>query len=202
MRTLTLLADNAPTLSGLDDPIFELLISYWHEQKLGATVPARRRIDPMAIDMALPWTLIIHRNSSHSARVRVAGQKLHEGFGRDPRGMNLDALFDQQSKPELDNYLDSLFRRPAMVQIPIRTTARILRPSQPATMLLLPLADAQGKITRAIGAVCGLGYRKWPTTMTIDQERSTRVKPVASTYKKGPDVARPALRLVIDNAAD
>lgn len=187
-------------------PVLDVLETYWRTLRLGSKAPARSRIDPGVIDSALPWTFMLQTTGEGLARIRVAGQKLHDMFGMDPRGMMLNALFAQQEQERLRTMLQTVTQEPALVALPLTTPAQFLRPSIEATILFLPLCDTGGQVTRILGAiVCtkmdALKGRKF----SISTEIPARIESLAATTQMqprqnnvGPRKA-PTLRLVVNN---
>lgn len=188
-------------------PVLGVLETYWRTLRLGTDAPDRDKIDPSAIDTALPWTFMLQSNGHGRARVRVAGQKIHDLMGLDPRGMMISSLFAAQDHEHLATMVQTSLDEPALVSLPLVADKRLLKPAVEATIMFLPLSDTSGHVTRILGALVGdstarLKGRK----LRIEASLPARVEPLAATTQfqvlneKGPKVMKPpALRLVVNN---
>jgi len=195
---------------GQDDPVLQSLEQYWQTLRHARQLPARVDIAPGEIDHALPHAFILQRVAPGVARFRVAGQRLHHLLKMDARGMPLATLFLPQARQQAQHLLELAFSGPAIVTIPLTSPGSLLRPALTGTMLLLPLRDKEDKTTRMLGALVtdhDGGAR--PRRFAIPQDARIRHEPIgvqlAATQliprasAKGPDVARPALKLVVNN---
>ncbi len=183
------------------NPVLELLERYWREQRLWGTVPNRNRIDPTKIDMALPWTMMLRDNGFGCADIRVAGQMLHKTLGCDPRGQTLDAFFEQTSARTVNDAIAQCLRQPAIIHFPLMVPAGIIRSAQKGMLLLLPLANDNGDVSRLLGAIVGLNTSNRPVTMACDPIQSVRKIPLSDRQNQtGSDAKHPTLRLVINNS--
>ena len=186
-------------------PALGQLERHWQSLRHDIAIPKRADVNPSAIDAALPWTFVLHRVAPGVARMRVAGQKLHEVLGMDPRGMPLSAFFDADDRSTFSVHLEAMFSEPSLVQLPLHRSAGILRPAVTGTLLLLPLTDDQGEVTRAFGALVTnrpIGHRR---KLRLNESQPIRQEPITiftaphPAQMQRPDVIRPALRLVVNN---
>ncbi len=201
LTTFTRRADDRihPTLAKIE--------RHWQEQRLDGGIPRRRQIAPDALDDALPWSFVLHQVAPGVGRIRVAGQKLHEILRMDPRGMPLSAFFDGEDRSSLAVHLEAAFADPAIVALPLRAPATILRKEINAQLLLLPLADEAGEVTRILGGLIAdgpLGARN--RRLRIDDKQPIRVEqvrslptPVHLPNKRPNTFQHSALKLVVDN---
>lgn len=141
----------APGLRATDAEHLSRVERHWRGLAPPGSLPRRRDIDAASLGPALPQALTLEEIAPGLARVRVAGQMLHEWFGGDPRGAPLSTLFDDTSRPALREALVSLFLSPAMVELPLVTPRRAFRTPVTGRLLLLPLLDDDGACTRALG---------------------------------------------------
>lgn len=184
--------------------------AYWNALFRASHLPMRRDVDPMKIDHALPSTFLVQRVAPGVARLRVSGQRVNACLGMDAQGMPLSTFFLPHARADLTRALEQMFTTPALVELPITSPRSIGRRLLKGRLLLLPLADDQGHVTRALGAMwvqgdLGRGPRRFEMGngarryQPIDQ-RPTLAK-VADTPRKRPATSqRPALKLVVDNA--
>lgn len=189
------------------NPVLSNLEQYWQSLRKDGGIPARADVDPSAIDTALPHTFVLERVAPGVARMRVAGQQLHEILRMEPRGMPLSAFFAADDRSTLAVHLESAFAEPALVAIPVHVPTSLLRPAVKGAMLLLPMRDEYGDVNRVLGALVVNGkLTSRRRRLQIDDCQPMRIEPLkafapAPTPKaKGPDVVqRPALRLVVNN---
>lgn len=200
----------------------DLVERHWRGLAPPGALPRRRDLDAAALGAALPQAFTLEEVAPGIARLRVAGQRLHDWFGADPRGVPLSALFEEAGRPALRDALLALFARPALVEVAVAASRGALRTPVAGRLLLLPLQGEDGGVTRAVG-VFGLdgavpaGARRFG----IPAGAAQRVEPVTPrdplrvrTVGRGafplpsPPVAaapafaerpRPFLRLVVSN---
>lgn len=135
-------------------PALAQLRAYWQALRDAPGVPPlRSRIDPRGIADALDQTFLAERVSPGIARFRLAGMHLADIMGMDARGMVISTLFEPGSRVNLATTLDSMFTRPAMVEIAMEGERGLGRPALEARMLLLPLRGDDGKINLALGCL-------------------------------------------------
>jgi hypothetical protein len=145
---LTVIDTSKPGVTLLTD-----LEAYWQELRGARQIPARTEVDPARIDAALPYSFIIERIAPGIGRMRVAGQRIGEFLGMEARGMPLCAMFAGDSKDRIQGYLEQVFKLPALIELPITSTWSFGRPRLNGRLLLLPLLDTNGDVTRALGAI-------------------------------------------------
>ena len=187
-------------------PVLQELEQYWQSLRTDGDIPKRADVDPAAIDKALPYTFVLQRVAPGVARMRVAGQKLHEVLRMDPRGMPVSAFFCAEDRSTLAVHLESAFCEPALIAMPVQGAAGLLRGTVKGAMLLLPMRDEHGDVSRVLGALVTdgpLGARS--RRLRLDDDQPMRMEPLhpvipAVPQMQRPDVTRPALRLVVDNS--
>lgn len=186
-------------------PALGQLEQHWQELHSSSSVPKRSDIDPSEIDAALPWAFVLHRVAPGVARLRVAGQKLHEILRMDPRGMPLSAFFAVDDRSTLAVHLEAVFSEPALVQLPLHRPAAFLRPAVTGALLIMPLADEHGEVTRAFGALVTDRPMSQRSRLQLDDSQPMRQEPIKLftapqvSQMQRPNVIRPALRLVVNN---
>ncbi|PJI91904.1 PAS domain-containing protein [Yoonia maricola] len=197
-------------MPGHDDPILRHLEAYWQTLRNARQLPARTDIAPSKIDEALPHAFILQRVAPGMARFRVAGQRLHDLLKMDARGMPLGTLFQSGSREQAQQLIEAAFAGPAIVSIPLSSPGTLMRPALNGTMLLLPLRDRDNNSTRMLGAlVTDQDGGARPRRFEIPQGARIRHEPIGvqlataqlvpRAHAKGPDAARPALKLVVNN---
>lgn len=140
--------------SGRDcsDRVIMDLLRYWESLRAGRLAPARSEIDPRQIKSALKHTFILEFDPIGGIRFRLAGEKICALMGMELRGMPAYSLIDISDRQEFEDTLYAMTRKPEIVEYRLvgdcggehSTTAR---------MLLLPMQDADGNITRVLGGL-------------------------------------------------
>ncbi len=197
--------------------VLEELETYWRDLRGARRIPVRSDVDPLRIDSALPYAFILDRVAPGVGRLRVAGQKLSAFVGSEARGMPLTTFFTADARAMVMQQTELVFSRPALVEMPVVSARSLGRPKLTGRMLLLPLLGPDGHVSRALGAILTDGMiGRLPRRFDIPEGQSFRcedlpeprvhavaVAAVAGArtpfLAKRPDVARPALRLVVSN---
>ncbi len=207
---------DTPTRRRTDKPnaahaTLKSLEAYWQTLRHAQRIPSRNDIEPRQIDDALPHAFILQRVAPGVARMRVAGQGLHDLLKMDARGMPISTLILPEARDDIASLIEDAFTTPAIVSIPLLSPSSLLRQDLTGTMLLLPLRDEKGDTSRILGALVtddAPGNR--PRRFQIKPGAAIRNEPlqprlasvqglVHRAKDKGPDAARPALRLVVNN---
>ena len=140
--------------SGRDrhDRVIMDLLRYWETLRAGRLAPARSEIDPREIKSALKYTFILEFDPVGGIRFRLAGEKICALMGMDLRGMPAYSLIDISDRQEFEQTLHTMTRKPEIVEYRLAGTCGAQRPTA-ARMLLLPMLDAEGNITRVLGGL-------------------------------------------------
>lgn len=143
----------SPVLTNVDMRPMAVLEQYWRDLGHGTRLPARSDIDPAKIGTALPHAFILERVAPGIGRIRVSGQMINKSLGMDARGMPLSAFFNAPCRDQLAIWLEQVWGTSCLAQLPLMQK-RTLGAARPAgQMLLLPLLDEQGNVTRALGCI-------------------------------------------------
>lgn len=195
--------------------VLEELEQYWRDLRGARRIPVRSEVDPARIDSALPYAFILDRVAPGVGRLRVAGQKLATFVGIEARGLPLTSFFTADARDMVMRQTELVFSRPALVEVPIVSARSLGRPKLTGRMLLLPLLGPDGQVSRALGAILTDGMTgRTPRRFDIADGAEIRceempepglraIAAVAGSRmpfaSKGPEVSRPALRLVVNN---
>lgn len=158
------------------DPARAAVETHW--RAIGGTraVPRRDDIDPSYMIEALDSILLIERIAPRQARIRIAGQRVSDLLGMDLRGMPLSCLIAPPSRSWLGDSIETLFDGPAVVELGLAGPRGTLRTRPTAELVMLPLTDKSGAVTRAL---CYAGLpRKHPVApmrLDISGERHTEM---------------------------
>jgi hypothetical protein len=126
------------------------LYTYWNSRRGDAATPDRKAIDPVAIPRLLPDVLLIERPRSRGTRVRLAGTRLCELFGRELRGTDLLSLWDEDSREETLALVDAVLDGRDIAVAGVQGRSPEQR-SYPFELILLPLAGSSPR--QAIGCL-------------------------------------------------
>lgn len=194
-----------------DHAALQSLEKYWQALRHAQRIPSRNDIEPRQIDEALPHAFILQRVAPGVARMRVAGQYLHDLLKMDARGMPISTFFAPAARDEIAKLIEAAFTVPAIVAVPLVSKGNLVRHEVTGTMLLLPLRDTKGQTSRILGALVTEGVPgNRPRRFQIADNTAIRHEPLSPrlaavqrifqpSKTKGPDAQRPALRLVINN---
>lgn len=127
--------------------------AYWHGVRNGRLMPTRSDIDPRGIGDNLTHAMILERIAPGHARIRLAGQQFSDLLDMEVRGMPISAFFTPDSRGELQETLENLFNMPAEVSMTLKGQAGALNKSIEAQLILLPLKDHEGRVTRVLGGL-------------------------------------------------
>ena len=190
------------------------LEAYWQKLREAGDIPARTDLNPARIEHVLPYTFILQRVAAGTARFRVAGQRLHDLLKMDPRGMPFSTLFDQDCHSDVRHVIEAVCADPAIIGLQVRSAATLLRPSLEGSVLLLPMRDTSGQMSRILGAIVTPDTTSHkPRRFAIRNDLPRRhdrlgaprpelvsLMPHLVRPSERPDAAlRPALKLVVNN---
>ncbi|WP_296419183.1 PAS domain-containing protein [Pseudooctadecabacter sp.] len=175
---------------------------YWTSLPRRLGVPSRADLDPVAMGRQLEDSFILERVAPGVARVRVAGRNIGKLIGMEPRGLPMTAIMLPASRAAMSNYIEAAFTTPAIVELPLTSPRAVGQPVLQGKILLLPLRDDHGQVTRLLGVLVmsgrrGMGGRRFD----ISDVTAPRVDPVTGlTAVEGgrPARTRPSLRVVTD----
>lgn len=126
---------------------------YWRSLGQEGQPPRRRDIDPARLGQALSTTLILERVAPGMARVRLSGQGANHMLGMDLRGMPASVLVSPTYRQALGAQIEAVFAGPAIVEVPLKLPRTWGRRPVSARLLLLPMTDDLGLVTRALGVI-------------------------------------------------
>ncbi|NIY72970.1 PAS domain-containing protein [Marivivens donghaensis] len=182
--------------------ILDLLRKYWSELRQTDTLPARTKIDPVQIDDALPSSFILERADDGPAHLRVSGQRISEMVGFDTRGLPLPHLFDAPNRQRIWDLSDTCLAAPAVITLGIEAKAANGVGRVSGRMVLMPLADSDGTVNRALG-----GFELHSALpiaaecLIVPSSAAPKIEYLTEmpSIKERKPAPRPALRLVVDN---
>jgi len=149
--------------------------SYWQTLCDGRLMPRRAELDPRGIVGALDRTFLLERVAPGVARFRLAGNHLADLMGMEVRGMPLSCFFAPAAREGIRDALEAVFSEPARIDLWLAGPGRMARGAMSARMLLLPLRDERGQVTRALGCLSSstpMGRAPNRFTITSDVRRT------------------------------
>jgi hypothetical protein len=179
-----------------EHPALAQIRAYWEALRNGDDLPTRAEIDPRGIERALEYAFIAERIAPGIARLRIAGTHLADILGMEVRGMPLTAFIEPGSRDEIARITESAFATPAAVTVALEGDRGIGRPSITARLLLLPLRNEAGEVTRVLGALAvegqiGRAPRRFRVTGVETAPIAARTRPGLAAIGVEPET-RPA----------
>lgn len=127
--------------------------AHWAEKRNFGSIPSQADLAPEPLNDALSYCFILERLSPTIARFRVAGQGLNDLLRLEARGMPLSAIFTPEGRAQLGPIINAVCEVPEIVEIPVTASRGIIGGPLRGRVLLLPLKDVEGKLTRIFGAL-------------------------------------------------
>lgn len=195
--------DDGATDPLITDPMATVrLQTAWEALPRMNGVPLRADLDPLALGPLIADCFVADRIAPGVARLRVTGRNLVRYTGAEPRGMPLSVLFEGADRAEITRITENCFAEPALMELPVVAPAGIGRPPLSGRLMLLPLRDGLGLVTKALGGFFISGrVGRGPRRFRIDPALPMRKMPItaaAAVAQRQAD-GRPALKLVVDN---
>jgi hypothetical protein len=167
-------------------PALSQLEAYWHAKRGERLMPNRADINPRGIEDTLEFAFISEEIASGMARFRLAGMHLTDLMGFDVRGMPMSSLFKPNARTEFREALQAVFEGPQIVKLDLTSNGSFGVPALEGRLILLPLCDEDGKVTRLLGALSTVGpIGRSPRTFEI--VRSTRIALIHKSRNAHPD---------------
>lgn len=130
----------------------QILYSYWNDVRANRIAPRRFDIEPARIAAILPETFILEHAGAATFRFRLAGTRICDQFGQELRNRNYLDLVPGPDRYTLEYELGIVALRAA---VSLSEFEIVLRSGHSARceVLILPLIDPRGTITRFVGAM-------------------------------------------------
>lgn len=130
----------------------EMMLSYWAGLRgTRGQAPRREDLSPRAFKRALPDVFLIERMDRHTFAFRLAGTRVCTIYGRELRDHNFISLWPATDQ----NAVKAVMERALKTATPAVFTAIVEtldRRQAEAEILLMPLADENGQVTRLLGS--------------------------------------------------
>ena len=206
-------AAKVTALSSRDRPsgrsILQDLEEHWRELKAASEhLPRREDVDTARIAGALPHAFVLERAAAGVARLRIVGRALSNVLGTEARGLPLSVFFTPASRDILRRWLERCFDAPAIVELTAEARQGVFRAPLAGRLLLLPMLDRDGQVTRALGGFVVESNKRTAIVKFDLAEAPSRFQilpaaapPAWATPLQGvAEPPRPYLRLVVDNS--
>lgn len=149
------------------------LVDYWNTLRAGRPAPRRSEIEPRDIKKVLQHVFILERNDKWTYRFRLAGTGLCNTYGMEFRRHNMAALWQDEHQNRILDTLNEVTSAGAVAHIEYTAETPDHRQVN-MEMILLPLAQDNGAVTRVLGAAIPLDEHPWIGShmlvrQTIDQ---------------------------------
>ncbi len=186
------------------------LEQYWSYLPRTRGIPLRKDVDPVAMGALLEDSFILERVAPGVARIRVAGRNIAKLVGVEPRGLPLTAVLLSGARAAMVYYIEAAFNGPSIVEMPLESPRAVGQPQLQGRILLLPLRDDHGRVSRVLGVLVmsgrrGIGGRRF----TICDAATARVEqieePIAGLHADaGGNITTPrtSLRIIHDKKAE
>jgi len=135
------------------------LENYWASLPRSRGIPKRSDVNPMNMGTLLEDSFILERVAPTVARVRVAGRNIGKLIGIEPRGLPLTTFMEPQARRDIESLLEQAFIGSCIVEIPLIAVRADRQPKLQGKMLLLPLQDDYGRVSRLLGILVMSGRR-------------------------------------------
>ncbi len=171
--------------------IISEVTDYWASLRTGSQPPMRQQIDPAALGHKLPHIFLAELVSPRVAKLRICGQQIEDMLGMEMRGMPVTAMFSGTARNEVMQAIEHVSLG-ARVTLVLEGESGFGLPHLTATLALLPLTDASGKISRVMGVLMREGDPgRTPRYFTLARTVDLTAEP--APFATAP---RPALRVI------
>ncbi|MEP5151794.1 PAS domain-containing protein [Planktotalea sp.] len=170
------------------------LHAYWDALRGARIMPTRNEFDPRGVASTLSNTFIAEKIAPRVARIRVAGTVMNDVLGMDVRGMPLTSFFDPEARDVIAEATTEIFNNPSMVVLELTARVGITRKIIQGRMLLLPMSDEEGDVSRIAGCLdLPKGLNRKPRRFQVASLRSSNLTgdPVRALPNQVPEFTRP-----------
>lgn len=180
------ITDKTTAMTHVDEAAQEMLQTLeadWRRMCGNADTLPHQMLNPSRLDAALSNAFVLRRVAPGAARFRVAGQNIHSLMRLDPRGMPFSSMFTEEAREMIMEMMEAAFSLPAIVALPLRGRRGFGFKPVKATVILLPMRDAQGEMTRILGgiAISGPAPRKG-MQFELDETVEMRMEALEGRY--------------------
>lgn len=151
-------------------PLLEEAWRYWSSLRTGRDLPRRDALNPRAMSLTLGHSMILDRTRPGTVRVRVGGRVMNGLMGMEVRGLPIRAIFDIAQRARAIDLVEHVFEGPATLELDL--ISQTASTTTHARMLILPLQDDAGEVSKALSCIALDTYDPEPPhRFTILRER-------------------------------
>ena len=132
-------------------PVLEETWRYWTAKRPDGDIPTRESLEPRAMGLILGHALILDRVRPGTVRVRLGGRIPSALMGMEVRGLPVRAFFDLMQRGDAAELIERTFTDPATLELDL--TSHGPHGGIAARMLVLPLRDRSGDVTKALSVI-------------------------------------------------
>ncbi len=132
------------------------VLEYWTSLRDGKKLPKQSQLSPNGLKSALSYVFMLERIAPGIARIRVAGAHMNDLMGMEVKAMPITAFAAPGERSSFLPLVDAVFEDPAIVELDLVATRAGYTPKE-AEMLLMPIEDEHGRISRALGCLVARG---------------------------------------------
>lgn len=158
-----------------------LLFQYWNGVRRGRMAPCRYEIDPSKIAALLPETFIVETAPQAGYRIRLAGTRICDQFGRELRDCDLLEFWTLHDREGLASALESLVVDGA-VAVALVSAARGDGLRAEFEMTLMPMIHTGAAINRILGCLTAIDPPIW---LGADMLRDFEIRKIDLVWPDG-----------------
>ena len=126
---------------------------YWWSACENGCLPVHGDLDPRKLSGFLEYTLLMKRLGRSEARINVAGRHLSDAMGLELTGLPISLFFTHESRALLADVTREMFEHGKSVLLETKFDQGMFRGDGQAQVLMLPLLDQSGTVSRVLGGV-------------------------------------------------
>ncbi len=153
-------------------PILHELAVYWTNLNRG-DLPRRSDIDPRQLERVLPYLFILDRTGTNDATIRLGSTQLETLTGAPAKGLQFSDLIDPSSRDLIADGFEKLWIKNTPQSFDITSSFTDERDTISGKVIVFPLRDVFGRVTKAVGALQVMGRIKYPP-YTFDIRRAAQ----------------------------
>lgn len=153
-------------------PILHELAVYWTNLNRG-DLPRRSDIDPRQLERVLPYLFILDRTGTNDATIRLGSTQLETLTGAPAKGLQFSDLIDPSSRDLIKGGFEKLWIKNTPQSFDITSSFTDERDTISGKVIVFPLRDVFGRVTKAVGALQVMGRIKYPP-YTFDIRRAAQ----------------------------
>ncbi|MEL7182815.1 MAG: PAS domain-containing protein [Pseudomonadota bacterium] len=132
-------------------PVLEEAWRYWSSLRKDRGVPLREDLDPRSMTLTLGHSMILDRVRPGTVRVRLGGRVMNSLMGMEVRGLPIRAFFEVAQRDRAIDLVEQVFETPATLEMDL--ISETPKGKTRGRMLVLPLCDGRGTVTKALTCV-------------------------------------------------